>query len=106
MSNNQIYDEQPILHEIAKAKSKFKRTAAFFRMQSGLYITNVISGGAADLAGVKSGDYIVSIDGEKITTSAELKQLAAAHSPGDTVRLVVIRNNTEINISLIMSEEA
>jgi regulator of sigma E protease len=46
--------------------------------------------GAGDRAGLRTGDRVVSIAGEKVSHLADLERVAAAHA-GSTVRLVVAR---------------
>ncbi len=69
----------------------------------GVYIAEVVKGGAADKAGVKSGDIIIEIDGEKVTSSSAVQEKINAYRPGDNVRLTVIRDNQrkELTASLI-----
>jgi S1-C subfamily serine protease len=54
---------------------------------SGIAIGDVVSGQAAEKAGLGAGDVITSIDGRSISTSDELSKLMLAHHPGDTVEV-------------------
>ena len=43
----------------------------------GVYVSEVVEGGAAEAAGIKSGDVIVNVDGKKITKFGELTAIMA-----------------------------
>lgn len=55
----------------------------------GAYITQVISGSPADLAGLKEGMIITKIDGEDVTGFKQLQSIIRSHAPGDKVVLTV-----------------
>jgi S1-C subfamily serine protease len=84
---------------------------------AGAIVAKVSPGGPADKAGIQAsdqtihfqgqevktgGDVIVAVDGKPITTSADLSQLIAQHSPGDDVTVQVIRdgNRQDVNVTL------
>jgi serine protease Do len=52
-------------------------------------------GGPADLAGIKEGDILVSINGDKITEKTSLTTLLEKYKPGDTVTIKYIRQGKE-----------
>jgi serine protease Do len=62
----------------------------------------VFPGSPAEVAGIQDGDVIVAIEGEQITTEADLSALMLRHAPGDTVTLRVMRGSsvTEIDVTL------
>ncbi|WP_321374703.1 Do family serine endopeptidase [uncultured Draconibacterium sp.] len=59
----------------------------------GVYIGGVVANGAANEAGLKEEDVIISVDGEKTKTAAELQEKVSQYRPGDDVDIVVIRDN-------------
>ncbi|MDB6064444.1 MAG: Trypsin-like serine protease, typically periplasmic, containing C-terminal domain [Pedosphaera sp.] len=74
----------------------------------GCYITRVYSGSTADKAGLKSGDFIIALDGDKLTASGsesedELSTLIRQYDVGKTVELTVLRNKTETKIPVELS---
>lgn len=76
----------------------------------GFYITRVYPGTTAEKAGLQSGDFIVSLDGERLTASAaehedELATLVRQYDVGKTVELTVLRDQAEkkINVELARS---
>jgi S1-C subfamily serine protease len=48
-------------------------------------VAGVLSGGAAESAGITAGDVITSIDGTAIASAADLSSAMAGHNPGDGV---------------------
>lgn len=70
----------------------------------GVYINNVQSGSNAEKAGLKSGDLVLSVDGKKISSANDIKNVVQQKSIGDTVTYVVLRNETQLSISFALSE--
>jgi serine protease Do len=58
----------------------------------GVYVRNVPDGGAAAAAGIKTGDYITSINGAKVTSGSEMVEQVANYKPGDKVTITYTRN--------------
>ena len=56
-------------------------------------IVAVVEGSPADLAGLRAGDLVDSIDGESIGASMSLWTLVQMHEPGDQIALAVTRNS-------------
>jgi Do/DeqQ family serine protease len=59
----------------------------------GVYVGGVTENGAAREAGIKEGDVIVSVAGEKVRTSAELQEKVSQYRPGDDIKVEVLRSN-------------
>ncbi len=60
--------------------------------RQGAKIENVVGGSAADQAGLRSGDVVVSIDDEAVTGSQSLTAQVRERAPGDKVVLGVVRS--------------
>ena len=67
---------------------------------NGVYIVEVSKSGAADKAGVKAGDVLVSIDSTKITTPSSVQEAVSRFSPGDKAELTVIRDGKELSLNV------
>ncbi|MEL6753182.1 MAG: Do family serine endopeptidase [Pseudomonadota bacterium] len=65
----------------------------------GVIVTEVYEGGPADLAGLRRGDLIVSIDGREVFDERGLKFLAALRSPGERADLEVFRGGDKRAVS-------
>jgi serine protease Do len=68
----------------------------------GILVRDVNSGSAAEKAGVKAGDVITSLNGERIRSTGELREkLSAKRDDKDrTVKLGVLRNKTEVSLTV------
>lgn len=64
----------------------------------GVFVTSVIEGSAADEAGIKEGDVILSVDGKEVNRPNELQAKIGIKNPGDVVTLKVWRDGKELTI--------
>lgn len=64
---------------------------------SGVYIATLNKLGAARNAGLKIGDVIVEIDGQKVNNMADLQSLIATRRPGDKVKVTYVRGEKMLN---------
>ncbi|MEU3251015.1 trypsin-like peptidase domain-containing protein [Streptomyces sp. NPDC006997] len=62
----------------------------------------VTPGGPGDRAGIKPGDVITEIDGQRVHSGEELIVKTRAHRPGDQLELTVERDGAERTISLVL----
>lgn len=65
------------------------------KAQSGIYVGEVLKGGAAAKAGLKAGDVIVKVNGYEVKTTPEFQEQLAKYTPGNTIQLVVDRDGSE-----------
>ena len=63
--------------------------------RNGVYIVEVSKSGAADAAGIKSGDVLIAIDSIKVTNAASVQETVSRFSPGDKAEVTVIRDGKE-----------
>lgn len=59
----------------------------------GVFIRSAQQGGAADLAGIKDNDVILSVDGILVNSPSQLQEQISKHRPRDKVTVVVKRDN-------------
>jgi putative serine protease PepD len=64
----------------------------------------VFAGSPAEAAGLREGDIIVAIDGEQISEGTDLSMLIVPHSPGDTITLRVVRDNSAREVEVTLGE--
>jgi serine protease Do len=71
-----------------------------FKLESpeGALVSNVEKGGAADKAGIKSGDVIRKLNGQSIVASGDLPAMLSVASPGDKVTLDVWRDGKIVQL--------
>ena len=71
----------------------------------GIYIGEVVEGGAAQAGGLQKEDVIISIDGQKIRKFGELQGFMAQKRPGDKVKVTYLRNKKEHTTTLTLKNE-
>jgi len=71
----------------------------------GIYVDDVVEGGPAEAAGVKSGDVIIRIDQQPVNGKAELMEMIGQKNPGDKVNMVISRSGKEFEMALTMQGE-
>ena len=62
----------------------------------GVFVQQVIAGGAGETAGVKAGDIILTVDGKEVNTSNQLQTIIASKYPGEIVTLKIFRDGKTI----------
>lgn len=72
----------------------------------GVYVAEVTEGGAAKLAGLKSGDVITSINGKKVNSTTQLKESVGQYRPGDKIDVEVNRNGHHHHYDLTLLNES
>jgi len=70
----------------------------------GALVADLVKGGPAETAGVKTGDVIVEFDRRAIKDSTDLPQQVARVAPGTAVQVKVIRDGKETTLPLTVGE--
>ncbi len=80
------------------------RIARYFGLKQpqGVIVSDIKSGGPAENAGLKVGDIILEVNGEKVNSDGDILAVMTDLSPGDILKFKVYRdrNNLEINLKL------
>ena len=71
----------------------------------GIYIAKVVDDGAAADAGLKEGDVITHIDGQKVTQFGELQGILAQKRPGDKINITYLRKKSKKTATLTLKNE-
>lgn len=82
-----------------------EQIAAANDLPVGVYVDSVISGGAAEAAGIQKGDVIVECNGEKIQSVDEINQIRDKHKVGDTLKFTLSRNGSTKKVNVVLQEE-
>ena len=69
----------------------------------GVYVGEVISGSAADKAGMKAGDVIVQVDGRPINASSQLQEQIGRKNPGDQITILVRRGHRSVTLQVTLT---
>ena len=81
------------------------QTATYYGLPVGPRVEAVVEGSCAEKAGLKVGDIIFSINGEKAATHPELVAMLKKYKAGDTVELGVYRAGAEMTVSVTLDEK-
>jgi len=66
----------------------------------GALIAGVLKGGPADTGGVRPGDILLAVNGNKVSDSASLLNLIAELKPGEKAQLTVARKQQSLNLKI------
>ena len=66
----------------------------------GVLVRNVFENSPAAKAGLKAGDVITNLDGERIRNASELRQKMAAKKDAKSVKLGLLRNRSELSLTV------
>lgn len=77
---------------IRQVDGRFAQEKGLKDISEGVYVESVNENSAGAIAGIKSGDVIIGLDGKNIKSSPELLEEIGKRRPGDKVALEVIRN--------------
>lgn len=70
----------------------------------GMFIAEVSEGSGAEQAGLEVGDIIISVDGEKVKTTAEINELRDKKKPGDHMLFKVVHDGETREVNVKLSE--
>jgi S1-C subfamily serine protease len=70
----------------------------------GALITSVTATGAANQAGLRSGDVIIQIDNQPVNDTSSLSDALASKNPGDTVAVKIVRGSQQLTINVTLGE--
>lgn len=71
---------------------------------NGIYVSSVDESYPASIAGIKKGDLIVSVDGEKIENSAHFRYILYRHKIGDSITISYLRDGIKYETKVILEK--
>jgi serine protease Do len=71
---------------------------------TGILVSDVTAGSAADKAGIKTGDVIIELDGKPLKRAADLRERVAMKGPGTQVELVILRDGKKKTLTATLQE--
>lgn len=74
-------------------------------VNKGVYVANVIAGGAADDAGISKGDVVINVNGKPITSGADLTEALGQHRPGEKLSVVVNRSGKNKAFEVVLKNK-
>ncbi|HSW48076.1 MAG TPA: trypsin-like peptidase domain-containing protein [Candidatus Saccharimonadales bacterium] len=79
-----------------------KELAILNDLPEGAYVQGVIAGSSADKAGIKAGDVITKIDGNRIDENTQLSTVIAHKKVGDTIAISLFRDNKIQEVKVVL----
>lgn len=81
------------------------RIARYFGMSQpqGVIVSDVQSGGPAEAAGLKVGDIVLEVNGEKVNSDSDILAVMAELSVGDVLHFKIYRERKSISVDLKLS---
>jgi len=73
--------------------------------KKGALVADVVPGGPADRAGIRSGDVIVAFDGKPVSDSHDLPAIVAGTKIGARVPVAIVRDGKEIEVSAVIAKQ-
>jgi len=78
--------------------------AAQKALGAGVLLGNINPEGPAAKSGLKSGDLVTKVGDEKVANAREMVRAVSAHSPGEDVKITVMRDGKEKSFSVKLGE--
>lgn len=82
-----------------------EKTAKVNNLVVGIYVKQLEDFSAAEKGGVKVGDVITEVDGQKVTTMDEVNEIKNKKNIGDTLKLKIYRNGKYIDLTITLQEQ-
>lgn len=76
---------------------------SYFNNTSGVYVESVEKNGAADKAGIKSGDKILKINGVEIANTSYFRYQLYKYNIGDKIKITIERNGIEKTLTVTLA---
>ncbi|WP_158545493.1 PDZ domain-containing protein [Bremerella cremea] len=74
--------------------------------QQGIIVTEINPGGPADKAGLKPGDLIVTVDGQRFQTLDQLGKWMSGKKPGDKLTLNVLQDGKPSDLEVVLGSQS
>jgi putative serine protease PepD len=79
--------------------------AAEAGVPAGLFVAGTPAGGPAQQAGIRPGDVITTINGQKATSNVQLQELTITKKPGETVELGYTRDGRNATATVTLAQQ-
>ena len=90
-TRDKVEDSSKVGYLGIKAADLTTEAIQMYNMPAGAFLTQVTEGGAADNAGIKKGDIIVKLDGQKVSGKDDLVSKLQYYESGETIEVVIAR---------------
>ena len=97
--------DEPTLGVFAFDKKVLGYMNTNLAFSEGIYVATVNKNSAAEEAGIRIGDIILSIDGNKLERMCDLRCYIYSKKPGDKIKLKIKRNYREIEVEATLKKK-
>lgn len=77
-----------------------------YKLPEGLYITKVSGGSDAEKQGLKTGDVLVTVNGEKVTLTSDVLKHIEGKKVGDELRFGIFRGGKTIEVTVKLTDSS
>lgn len=88
---------QDLTPEVAKEKN--------IEFKQGVYVNAINQGSAADVAGMKAGDLITSINGISVASTSQLQEVVGRYRPGDKLKISFLRAGKSMEVTAVLKNK-
>jgi serine protease Do len=89
-----------------EAESLDSQLAEYFGVKEGVLVRSVVKGSAAEKAGLRAGDVIVKVEGEKVSTPKDVSA-AVRSKPGQrTLPVTIMREKREMSLNVTVENDS
>jgi serine protease Do len=74
------------------------------RDSNGALVSEVVPGGPADRAHIKTGDVIIEFNGKGVRDSSDIHNYAAGTAPGTEVKIILLRDGQRVEATAVLNE--
>ena len=101
-TRDKVEDSSKVGYMGVKAADLTTEAIQMYNMPAGAFVMDVVSGGAADNAGIQKSDIITKLDGQKVSSKADINDKLQYYSAGEEIEIEVARlNNGEYEESTV-----
>lgn len=86
-------------------KEAVKYIDSTLNIENGIYVSDLVLGGSAKVAGIKIGDIIEKIDNIELNKINDLRKYIYTKDVGDEVKLVILRNKQPIEVTVRLKKK-
>jgi S1-C subfamily serine protease len=89
-----------------ESESLTSQLGEYFGAKEGVLVRAVIKGSAAEKAGLKAGDVITKIGGQKVTSPKDISNALRSLSSTKAVPVAIIRDRKETSVSVTIEDKS
>ena len=104
-----ISEAKPIIEDLKSAGYVTGRPLVGIGIQEtkyGLFVGSIAEGTGAEEAGLKVGDMVIEVDGEKVSSSSQVNEIRDRKKPGDYLTFKILRDGDTMEVQVRLTEDS